>query len=182
MPLRISLESTAQRHDRIAELVTKHGEEAVLLPVGFLKRFREACEFVPLCDDLPPLTVEIEEDIGLGAQHVGFDRLLDEVYGARFIAAEAPGDVGAACGNEDDRDMTRTLVGAHDFGEFEPVHAGHLDVEQRECIVVDQHEFERLLAATRGVKVEAFALEKRTQRKQIFLKVVDQQEFDGIVR
>ena len=122
MPLRISRASSVpSRFSRSSS----HGEEAVLLPVGFLTRFREACEFVPLCDDLPPLTVEIEEDIGLGAQHVGFDRLLDEVYGARFIAAEAPGDVGAACGNEDDRDMTRTLVGAHDFGEFEPVHAGH---------------------------------------------------------
>jgi hypothetical protein len=51
------------------------------------------------------LAIQVEEDIGLAAQDVGLDRLLDEVDRACFIAAEAALVVGAARGHEDDRDM-----------------------------------------------------------------------------
>ena len=88
---------------------------------------------------------------------------------------EAALPVGAAGGHEDYRDMARAFVAAHIFGQFEPVHAGHLDVEQGERDIVDQQQFQRFLARTGLQTDQPVALEQRFERQQIFLKVVDQQ-------
>lgn len=77
--------------------------------------------------------------------------------------------------------MPRAIVDAHDLGEFEAVDAGHLDIEESEGIVMDQHELESFLAAARRVEVQPLALEQRNQRKQVFFEIIDQQEPDGVV-
>lgn len=188
LPFLQKLYAGGKRRDRVAQFVAEDGEEAVLLPMGALKGFRQSGEFIPLCrklialrDDLPPLVVEVEEHIGLGPQDIGLDRLLDEIDRSGFIATEAPRDARSAGGNKDDRDVTRPVVRAHDLGKFEAIHARHLDVEECEGIVMDQHELERFFAAFGGVEVEPVALEKRSQRKQVFFEIIDQQEPDRVV-
>jgi len=96
-----------------------------------------------------------------------------EIDGAGFIATETPRHARGAGGNEDDRDMPRAIVDAHDLGEFEAVDAGHLDIEESEGIVMDQHELESFLAAARRVEVQPLALEQRNQRKQVFFEIID---------
>ncbi len=109
--------------------------------------------------DLPALAVQVEEDIGLAAQHVRLDRLLDEVDRAGLIAAEPPLGVGAAGGQEDDRDVAAALVAAHQLGQFEAVHAGHLHVQQRQRHVVLEQELQGLLAGPGLQELEAVALQ-----------------------
>ncbi len=170
-----------QRHDRVAQLVREHREKAVFLCVGHLQFEPHRSKAVALLCDLAPLIVELKEDVGLGAQDIGLNRLLDEVDRARLIAAEPPRGVAAAGGDEDDRHMARTLAAAHQLGQLEPVHARHLHVEQRQRIVVDQQQFERLFAARCLVALQTIGFEQRFERDKIFRQVVDQQAFDGIV-
>ena len=91
---------------------------------------------------------------------------------ARFIAR-------SRC-YEDNGDVPRTLVGAHEFGQFEAVHARHLDVEQRERVFVGEHQLERFFAALRLVQIQAFACEERLERQQVLFEIVDESG-DGVL-
>jgi hypothetical protein len=82
------VQAAAQRRDGIAQFVGQHGQEAVLVAIGPAQGLGgppvRRAGF-----DLLALLVEVEEHVGLAAQDVGLDRLLDEVDGPGLIASEA---------------------------------------------------------------------------------------------
>ena len=63
---------------------------------------------------------------------------LDEVHCAGLIPPKAALAIRSPGGDEDDRDVSRPLAAAHELGQFEAVHARHLDVQERERDVVGQ--------------------------------------------
>ena len=172
----------ARRQDRqrVAQFMREHAEEPVLLPVGRLKCCGQGGKLVALDNDLLALDEQVEEDVRLGLQDRGFDRLLDEIDRARFVTVKLARRIPAACGQEDDRNMPRTRIGAHDFGQLETIHSGHLHVEQGKRIFVRENKLERFLAAAGTVQLQTLARQQGFEGKEVFLKVVDQQEFGSI--
>jgi hypothetical protein len=80
--------------------------------------------------ELQALPVQLEKDCRLLPQDLGIDRLEQDVDRARFIAAEhRQRFVRAGRGDEDDRDVFRAFGAAHELGELETVHRGHVDIE-----------------------------------------------------
>ena len=155
-----NIQPVAKRRERIAQFVRQGGQEFVLAAVGFLQRLGVCLEFVALRGDLLSLPVKLEKDVRLAAQNVGFDRLLDEIDGAGLVAAKAPLAVGVAGRHEDDRNAPRAFVAAHQLGQLEAVHAGHLHVDQRQRHVVLKQKLERLVAGARLQQHEAVAAQQ----------------------
>jgi hypothetical protein len=63
-----------------------------------------------------------------------------------------------------------------------PIHAGHLDVEQRQRDVVRQKQFKRLFAGAGLEAGQTLALEQGLKREQVLFEVIDEQEVDRLFR
>ena len=127
---------------------------------------------------LPALVVQLDEDVDLAVQDLRVDRLVQEIDGARFVAAERALRIDGRGRDEDDRDGARALGATHQFGEFEAVHAGHLHVDEGERHVVGEQQLERLDAARSGEHPQARTFEQRTHRDEVLLDVVDDEHAD----
>ena len=88
--------------------------------------------------------------------------------------------VAAAGGHEDDRHVPGALAAAHELGQLEAVHVGHLHVDQSQRHVVRQQELQGLAAGARLQELEVGSPQQRLQREQVFGKVVDQQALHGV--
>ena len=161
--------------------MAQDGQELVLAAVGRPQLGGVGFEFVALAQHLAALIEEVEEDLGLAAQDVGFDRLLNEVHRPGLIAAEASLVVRAARRDEDDGHVARPRRSPHVFGQLEAVHAGHLHVEQRQGDVMREQQFQRLVAGAGLEERQAVAPKQGLEREQIFLQIVHQEDGDGIV-
>ena len=131
-----------------------------------------------LLSELLALAVELEEHIGLVLENVRLDGLVDEVDGSRFVAFEHALRLAGAGGDENDRYMARTLAAAHELGELEAVHVGHLHIEKGEREVMDEQELESLRPGLGAKGIDVLALQERGQREQVVLEVIDQQALD----
>ena len=130
------IQPIAQWRQRIAQLVGQGRQELILPAVGFPQRLGLRLQLVALFGDLLALPIQLEEHLGLAAQDVRLDRLLNEVDGAGLVAAKPALVVGAAGGHENDRNPSRALGAAHQFGQLEAIQARHLHVDQRQRDVV----------------------------------------------
>ena len=144
-----NIQPVPERGQRIAQFVRQRGQKLILAPVGLLQRLGLRLQRVALGGDLLALAIEFEKHVGLAAQNIGFDRLVDEIDRAGLIAAETALRVGVAGGDENDRNMAGALVAAHQLGQFEAVQARHLHVDQRQRDVVLQQKLKRLVAGAR---------------------------------
>ena len=87
-------------------------------------------ELLGLPPDLLCRPVQVDEDPDLRAEHLGHDRLEQEVDRPDRVAPEHL-HVGALVGGqEDDRGVSRAVALADQVGDLEAVHARHLDVHQ----------------------------------------------------
>jgi hypothetical protein len=127
-----------------------------------------------LLSELLALTVELEEHVGLVLENVRLDRLVDEVDRPRLVALEHALRLARARGDENDRDVAGTLATAHQLGQLQSVHLGHLHVEKGEREVMDEQELECFRSGLRGKRIDVLALQKRGQREQVVLEVIDQ--------
>ena len=73
--------------------------------------------------ELPPLAIEVGEDLHLAAQHERVERLEQVVDGARLVAGEDLADVGLRGGQEDDRRVAAALAGLDQLRGLEAVDA-----------------------------------------------------------
>ena len=86
--------------------------------------------------DLPALARQLEEHVRLALQDMRIDRLEQEVDGAGLIALEHALRITGPGSYEDDRHALGSLNPAHQLGELEAVHHGHLHVKQCQRHVV----------------------------------------------
>ena len=98
------------------------------------------------------LAVQVDEDAApCCCTACGVQRLVQEVDRAALVALEGVVQLAAGGADEDDRDVPRALGAAHQLGQLEAVHAGHLHVEDRQRELVLQQQRQRLLARARLV-------------------------------
>lgn len=74
-------------------------EQNIFLLRCLAQRLRLCCQFISLQSELLSLTIELEENLGLAAQDIRFDRLLNEIDCSRLIALKAALS-GAASGDK----------------------------------------------------------------------------------
>ena len=122
------------------------------------------------------LPMQLEEHVRLVPQDVRLDRLVEEVDRAGFVALEHAVLVARAGGDEDDRHVARALAAAHQLGELEAVHVGHLHVEQRQRDVVRRAAARapRRRSAPCSSSTSSRAQQRR-EREEVLLEVVDEQ-------
>jgi hypothetical protein len=161
-------------HDGIAQFMGENRQKLILAAICGLQHAGQLLKRITLRPDLLALTIEVEEDARLGAKDIGLDRLLEEVHRPRLIAPEAALLVGAARGQEDDRNIARPLACAHEFGKLEAVHAGHLYVEQGERHIMLEEKLERLLPGSGLEDRHTLVAQQRLERQKIFFQVIDQ--------
>lgn len=136
-------------------------EGCAQLPAGFGQEFGSA--FVVLGDPLRgqgldqghpllgltprPLLheVQIDEDLHLAAEHLGYHRREDVVDGAERVSAGRLHLVGVGR-HEDDRRMRGPVVLTDERSGLEAVDVGHVDVEQDDRELVAQHFPQRVVA------------------------------------
>ena len=94
-------------------------------------------QLVGLDRELDRALLELDEHRRLGAQHLGADRLHQEVERAELVAADDRVVLPRQAGDEDDRRRAVALAGADQLGGLEAVHPRHRDVEddQREVLL-----------------------------------------------
>ncbi|MNH98799.1 hypothetical protein D3C73_515490 [compost metagenome] len=176
------LKTGAERHYRVAQLMAQHGDEVVFAAVRRAQGVGVGLQFIALGENLPALAIEVDEDVRLAAQDVGFDRFLDEVDGPGLIAPEPSLQIGASRRDEDDGDVARVHIAAHELGQLKTVHAWHLHVHQGQGDIVDQQQLQRLVARAGLQADDVLPLQQRLQREQVFFKVVDQQKVNRLFR
>ncbi|MNS89137.1 hypothetical protein D3C72_1231410 [compost metagenome] len=124
--------------------------------------------------------MQFEEHVGLHAQHVRVDGLVQKVHGAAFVATELPVLLARAGRDEDQRNVASALAAPDQFGQFEAVHVGHLHVQQGQGdVAIFQQQLKRFRAGLRLQHLDPAAIQQRFQRHQVFGHVVDQQAFDS---
>ena len=96
--------------------------------------------------ELAALAVKFAEDFYLALEDVGFEGLGQVIDRAQFVALELKPEILHSGGDEDDGEVPRLGVGAHQFGGLEPVHAGHLHVEQHQREILLQGKAQRIVA------------------------------------
>ena len=153
------------------------GEEAVPL-FAFAPELRELLflQLLGLAAELLVLLVQLDEDGDLRAQHGRVERLEDVVDGAGGITAEDLLLVLRDRGDEDDRNVARTLAPLDQCGGLEPVEPWHLHVEQDHRDVVAEELAQRVLAGLRVEERLAQRLEDRLEREQVLGPVVDEKD------
>lgn len=159
------------RVQRIAQVVSQHRVEGLLQ----LQRGRALLE---LPRQLDFLAVQLEEHLGLVAQDVRLERLVQEIDGSRFVALERAVEVVGACRDQDQRDVPRALVAAHQLGQLEAVDVGHLHVEQRQRHVVPQQQLERVAGRAGRQHGHVRPCQQRLQRVAVLLEIVDDEAGD----
>ena len=99
--------------------------------------------------------MQVDEHPDLRPQHLGHDRLEQEVHRPDLVAPEHC-HVGAFVGGqEDDRRVPRAVALPDQVGDLEAVHARHLDVHQDQREVVVEQPAQRLDAGARPDEVLA---------------------------
>lgn len=91
------------------------------------------------------------------------------------------GRLGVVGGEEDDRDLRRPLPLLDAGRRLEPVHAGHLHVEEDEGHLLHEEVLERLLPGAGPQDGVAERLEHRLQGDQVLGPVVHDEDHDGRV-
>src|SRR3569833_3445758 len=76
------------------------------------------------------LTIEIKNNLGLTDENVRFDRFVEEIPRAGFVAFEHATLLARAGGDKNERHMAAAIAAAHQFGEFEAIHVGHLHIKK----------------------------------------------------
>ena len=84
-------------------------------------------------------------------KQVRVDGLHEDVDSARLVAAKDPPRLGRRRGQEDDRHGAGARGAAHQLGQLEAAHVGHLDVDDGDRDVVPEEEIEGL-PASRGLE------------------------------
>ena len=125
--------------------------------------------------DLPPLAIELDEDAHLATDRERIERLEEEVDRASLVAAEHARALPAHRRDEDDGDVPRALHPAHELRELEPVHLGHLHVEQRQREVVAEQQLEGLLAGASAVHFDVLVTQESLERNEVVLAIVDEE-------
>ena len=110
---------------------------------------------------------QVDEHVDLRAQHLGDDRLEQEVDRAEGVAAVDLGVAAVEGGEEDDRDPAAALAAADHRRGLEAVHVRHLDVEDDEREVLMQQALERLTTGARLDEAAVDVGERRLERRQV---------------
>ena len=145
------LHAVHQRGEWVAQIVAEDADEHLVE----LQRVGE----------LTALAGEVENTLTLLVRICGSSRLVEEVDRAALVAAKHALLIARARGDEDDRHVLRALGAAHELGELEAVHLGHLHVEQREAERRGRAQLERFGTRARAetcTSVGAAALRARS--------------------
>ena len=124
------------------------------------------------------LLVQVDEDTHLRAQDVRLEWLRHVIDGAHRIPLEDVLLVLADRGEEDDRDVARTLARLDESRGFEAVDAGHLHVQQDHRHIMRQQLAQRLITGARAHEDLPERLEDRFEREEILGAVVDDEYLD----
>jgi hypothetical protein len=146
--------------ERPAQVVAEHGDEHVAQP-------QHVVELSQLLRQLLLLPVELDEGLDLAAQEAGIDRLVQEVDRPGLVPLERARALLGGRRDEDDRDVPGALRPAHQLGQLEAAHAGHVDVDESEGEVVDQERLERLVAGPTGLDLGVAPAERGRQRDEV---------------
>ncbi len=111
-------------------LVAALGQPAQLGDLGLAAALLGLAQELGLADDLLAAAVELDEDLDLGADDVGIDRLQDVVDGPDLVAAVDALDVLDRRREEDDRDVLAADALLDQPRDLEAVHLRHRHVEQ----------------------------------------------------
>ena len=131
--------------------------------------------------DLTTLAIERHEGVDFAAKHAIVDGLEQVVDRSRFVSLEDPRLVTHARGDKDDRHMTRALDAAHGLGELDPIHFGHLHVDERDRHQSLEQDLERVAARTRGDDRHVVAPQDAFHRKEVVRDVIDHERARPIV-
>jgi hypothetical protein len=127
-------------------------------------------------ESLAPLILalpkQVDERLDAGPHDCDIERLGDVVRGARVVAL---GD-GVKGSEKQDGDLASALCRTDPRRRLEPVHRGHLDVDQDDRKPVLKDEIERLRPGARFDDLRADGLEHRRERQQVRRRVVNQQD------
>ena len=104
-----------------------------------------------------------------------------EVDGAAFVTLEESMLVARAGGDENDGHLAGALAAAHELGELESVHLGHLHIEQGQSDIVNQQQLQRLAPGACREYLEIGSLQQRGQRQQVFLEIIDEQTLHRVL-
>ncbi|MNE28043.1 hypothetical protein D3C80_1214700 [compost metagenome] len=102
---------------------------------------------------------------------------MQKVHGPALVALEGIVHLAACGADENDRDVLGLLRAAHQLGQFEAVHAGHLHVEDSQGELVLEQQCQGLVGGLSLVHLAVFALDQRVQGQQVLRQVVDDQQF-----
>ncbi len=95
---------------------------------------------------------------------------------AGFVTAKRAPGILCRRGQEDDRHVRSARAAAHQFGEFEAVHAGHVDIEDGERDFVLEQQFERRWPRPGGEHGNIRPRQRRFQRSDVVLHIVYDQD------
>src|SRR3569623_1705968 len=153
---------------RVAQIMAEYGDEHLVeaQSLGALAQLLRE----PLL-----LTIEFKKNLGLTDENVRFDRFVEDIHRAGFVAFEHATLIALAGGDKNERHMAAAIAAAHQFGVFEAIHVGHQHIEERERDVMDQQQLQRFGAGTRLEQFHIVAPQQRRERKQILLEVINQQ-------
>ncbi len=115
--------------------------------------------------------LDAEQGADPGQERLLVERLREEVVGAGLDRPHA--NLRVVRGQHHDRQERRSLVLAQPPAHLEPVHAGHLDVEQDEVGLARLHPLQRLRAGGGGYDVEAVRRQDRLEQARVLRHVVD---------
>ncbi len=132
-----------------------------------------------LVGELLALAPQLDEGVDLVPQDARIDGLRQEVDRAGFVAVEDALRAVRAGGHEDDGDAPRAFGPAHQLGELEAVHVGHLHIEDGERELVLEQQLERLVARGRRGDRQPVLAQQRLEGDEVLVDVVDQQDLDG---
>ncbi|MNO97083.1 hypothetical protein D3C76_887780 [compost metagenome] len=123
------------------------------------------------------LAVKVDEDVDLALDRLDIQGFVQEVDGAAFVALERVVQFATGGADEHDRDVSGLFRTAHQLGQLEAIHAGHLHVEDGHREFVLQQQRQGLIGRQRLVDQTVFTGDQRFERQQIFRQIVDDQQF-----
>jgi hypothetical protein len=100
-----------------------------------------------------------------------------KIHGAAFITLEGIVHLASGGTDENDRNVLGFLGAAHQLGQLETVHAGHLHIEDGQGEFVLQQQRQRLVRRQGLVDLAIFELDQSFERQQVFRQVVDDKQF-----
>ena len=124
------------------------------------------------------LAPDIDKDVDLAAHGVRVQRLVQKVDGAGFITRKSVVEILRARADKDDGNAAGPLGAAHERGQFQPAHAGHLHVQDGQGKFVVQQQCQGLVARLGPENDAVLLADQRLQRDQVLAQVIDDQELD----